>query len=321
MLNLNRPPEFLEDAETKCALAGAGKAGIGNLFLISTGDTVRIKRVLEEVIAVGKADNNEQIDADILQCKADILHARDIMPSHKKKTSQEQKPQKTVENISHSTDAAQTSTEKEKPAEQDIRISKLEKNKQSEAGSEPNLKETQAGEKTASLSQNDSKQPLKNIIHPHISKKTASLPAKQINHPDTVKHPELKRKPPNQSTPLEVHIEQTEAGQNEQPQSVTVHKEETEIPKFDLAEEIMAEQRKITSIRRKAPGQRSETQSQPLKTELADFTTEWSTAAQSDQDRIIAEIVARDIERMCRRDTLDAQQENFKGIENAPPKS
>ena len=63
-----------------------------------------------------------------------------------------------------------------------------------------------------------------------------------------------------------------------------------EIPKFDLAEEIMAEQRKITAIRRKAPGEKKELQSQEAEAERA----------QSYQEQIITEIVARDIERLLR---------------------
>jgi len=186
---------------------------------------------------VGKTDSDEQIDADILQCKADILHAHDITPLHEKKPSEEHKSQKAVEETGRSTDSAQISAEKEK---------------------------TQAGGETAPLSQNERNQPLKNTA------------------------PSLISSPQNVSRP------------------VTVHKEEPAIPRFDLAEEIMAEQRKITSIRRKAPVQKIETQSQPLKSEPVESATEQPTAAQSDQEWIISEIVARDIERMCRSDSLDA---------------
>jgi hypothetical protein len=69
-------------------------------------------------------------------------------------------------------------------------------------------------------------------------------------------------------------------------------KPQNKIPKFDLAEEIMAQQRKITALRRKSPAVIS-TRSighagkQPIETPLA-------------QEQIIAEIVARDIERLCK---------------------
>lgn len=61
-----------------------------------------------------------------------------------------------------------------------------------------------------------------------------------------------------------------------------------EIPKFDLAEKILAEQRKITAIRRKAPGQQHEAES-------TDYVTKWSRPVLSEQRQIITEIVERDI--------------------------
>ena len=80
-------------------------------------------------------------------------------------------------------------------------------------------------------------------------------------------------------------------------ESVSTQQEKTEIPRFDLAEEIMAEQRKITAIKRKAPGKKFEAQPEPV-----DYTIERSILRQPQQDRIITEIVARDIERLCRGD-------------------
>lgn len=157
--------------------------------MINIGYAVRLIGVLEEVIAVSKANNNEQIDADILQCKADILRARDIIPGeppYKKKTRQEPKLQKTGEDTAGPADAAST------------------------------------------------------------------------------------------------------------------QKEKTEIPRFDLAEAIMAEQRKITAIRRKAPGKKNETEEREA--EPISHTIEQAIPTLSEQEQIVAEIVARDIEKMCRGD-------------------
>jgi len=69
------------------------------------------------------------------------------------------------------------------------------------------------------------------------------------------------------------------------------------IPKFDLAEQIMAEQRKITAIKRKAPGQKTKTPDKRSRIESTDHAIErkWSS---SEKDLIIAEIVARDIEKL-----------------------
>jgi hypothetical protein len=82
-------------------------------------------------------------------------------------------------------------------------------------------------------------------------------------------------------------------------ESVSTQQEKMEIPRFDLAEEIMAEQRKITAIRRKAPGKEFKAQAEPV-----DYTIERSIPWEVEQDQIIAEIVARDIEKLCRGNHL-----------------
>jgi len=87
-----------------------------------------------------------------------------------------------------------------------------------------------------------------------------------------------------------------------QVESASAQQEKTEIPKFDLAEEIMAEQRKITAIRRTGPGERKQPENEELKAEPAGYIAEQPVPAQSYEQRIIAEIVARDIERLCRGD-------------------
>jgi len=92
--------------------------------------------------------------------------------------------------------------------------------------------------------------------------------------------------------------------------------EANEIPRFDLAEQIMAEQRKITAIRRKAPGKKTKAPDQQPQAQSTDYaikqppstrTSQRSAASQSsilsEQEQIIAEIVARDIEKLYRRDS------------------
>jgi hypothetical protein len=73
-----------------------------------------------------------------------------------------------------------------------------------------------------------------------------------------------------------------------------------EIPRFDLAEDIMAEQRKISAIRRKGPGRKIESRKHEVEVGPAHYTIGQPMPAQSYQQQIIAEIVARDIERLCR---------------------
>jgi hypothetical protein len=73
-----------------------------------------------------------------------------------------------------------------------------------------------------------------------------------------------------------------------------------EIPKFDLAEQIMAEQRKITAVRRRAPGQKTKTPDRKPQTQSSQYT--FKPFVLSEQEKIIAEIVARDIQKLCRGD-------------------
>lgn len=76
-----------------------------------------------------------------------------------------------------------------------------------------------------------------------------------------------------------------------------------DIPKYDLAENILAEQRRVAARRRRrTPSQSQEelpAQPEPRSAEpmLADLPSEDLPELQ----RVVAEIVARDIERLCRR--------------------
>jgi hypothetical protein len=75
--------------------------------------------------------------------------------------------------------------------------------------------------------------------------------------------------------------------------------EKMEIPKFDLAEEIMAEHRKATAVKRKSPGQKTEPQIQKPAGETVRHTI-LPGQISSKQMQIISEIVARDIEKLCK---------------------
>ncbi|UCE48356.1 MAG: hypothetical protein JSW47_22505 [Phycisphaerales bacterium] len=121
-------------------------------------------------------------------------------------------------------------------------------------------------------------------------------------------------------------------------ESADVEQKKDKIPKFDLAKEIMAEQRKITAIRRKAPaktgpvrdpkdlgpedkgsngagmieaglrqaqsnrvagpGERTQAPSPEGEAESISFAVQ-PPPTLAEQEQIIAEIVARDIEQLC----------------------
>jgi hypothetical protein len=78
-----------------------------------------------------------------------------------------------------------------------------------------------------------------------------------------------------------------------------------EIPTFDLAENILAEHRRTAAGRRKAPNHiQAEPEIRPERAAVRVHVIE--PPSQPSQDmlelhRVVAEIVARDIERLCRR--------------------
>lgn len=91
----------------------------------------------------------------------------------------------------------------------------------------------------------------------------------------------------------------------------------SEIPKFDLAKEIMAEQRKITAIKRKAPGKETEASSEEKEAKSIGYAIEQLMQPLPEQ-QIIAEIVARDIEKLCKGGTLGLRGQYFKDRNKDP---
>ncbi len=77
--------------------------------------------------------------------------------------------------------------------------------------------------------------------------------------------------------------------------------QDSAIPKFDVAEEILAEQRKIIAVKRKAPGRKIEALSEQQDAKSPGHTIEQPPQILSEQEQIVAEIVARDIQQLCRR--------------------
>ena len=93
--------------------------------------------------------------------------------------------------------------------------------------------------------------------------------------------------------------------------TVETDQQKSEIPKFNLAEKIMAEHRRITAIRRKAPGEKDVDQMQEREYEPAKDTAGQSKPPLSEQRQIIADIVARDIEMLCRGSTSIGRKQEF----------
>ncbi|MBN1362457.1 MAG: hypothetical protein JW993_17810 [Sedimentisphaerales bacterium] len=80
--------------------------------------------------------------------------------------------------------------------------------------------------------------------------------------------------------------------------------ERTTVPEFDLGEKILAEQRRMTAKKRRAPGTPEGKQSSPVIESSVPSRTPLALPCAEDLvqlQRIVAEIVARDIERLCTR--------------------
>jgi hypothetical protein len=169
---------------------------------------------------VSKDKSSEQMDADILRCRADILRARNIMPSYAETNRKPLDSQYAGRSTNHS-DAAV-----ESPTANPAKI---------------------------------------HDVTPMPIKAAKPSIITTVNHKPAV------------------------AGQHDNP----------EIPKFDLAEDIMAEQRRITAIKRKSPTKKIEVVSSLWAGGSAGLQ-QWPKPQA--QGQIIAEIVARDIEKFCRGD-------------------
>ena len=77
---------------------------------------------------------------------------------------------------------------------------------------------------------------------------------------------------------------------------------ETVIPKFELHKQILGQERKISASVRKAPGQKKQEPESQVRLGLvpdAD-SRQKSNEKENETEHIISEIVARDIERLCR---------------------
>ena len=71
------------------------------------------------------------------------------------------------------------------------------------------------------------------------------------------------------------------------------------VPKFDLAEQIMAEHRKNASVLRKGPSKSAQPPRQPRKSSPPGHVAMLQSVSLG-QEQVIADIVAKDIERLCR---------------------
>lgn len=90
----------------------------------------------------------------------------------------------------------------------------------------------------------------------------------------------------------------SERNQTEQSSgSEAVTQQDGGIPQFDLSEQILAEQRKIAATKRKRAGDQTKAVDQPQKARSIKPAPE-PPPAMSPEEQVIAQIVARDIQRL-----------------------
>jgi hypothetical protein len=134
-----------------------------------------------------------------------------------------------------------------------------------------------------------------------VGEKPESAPAGEIDDTFLGQASETEPGPSGQNT-VRQSQEKRSGAKKENRREPAEGGEQSEIPRFDLADEIMAEQRRLTATRRKAPSGQAEAGKDAPKAERVGHVAGQLQPGKSDRDRIIAEIVARDIERLCRGD-------------------
>jgi hypothetical protein len=141
----------------------------------------------------------------------------------------------------------------------------------------------------------------KDII-PSLKKPADPAPVSQQAGQEVPVPPAEPQKQPDKEqgteSPLEIKEEQKKPVETAPAEATSTEQQKSDVPKFNLAEKIMAEQRRITAVRRKGPGQ-EETQDQE-KAEQGGSIKKQAPPALSEEEQIIADIVARDIEMLCK---------------------
>jgi len=81
--------------------------------------------------------------------------------------------------------------------------------------------------------------------------------------------------------------------------SPATERKSSDIPQLDLDKQILAKQRKVASVRRKGPGVKAKASTKAAETASGEIASFRAVPGLAEQDRVIAEIVARDIRRLC----------------------
>jgi len=243
----------------------------------------------EEVMGMEQMDSGKALDADILQSKADILRARQstALTEIKKHKTKEEKEQ------AHELPVTSVQTTQAPPAIGNPTQPMTEKEK-------------------AQIEPKNNIPARKQTVDVQISKKE-NYEANNVS----VATNQRDEKPPEEAEYIQNNNEVKIIKQVKSLISGSEQTDGQEVPRFNLAEQIMAEQRKSSATKRKAPNRKIVSVRQqaynagltgPSRQEVLDEEKEFS----STQQEIIAWIVRQDIERLCE----DKEQQGQKSFGN-----
>jgi hypothetical protein len=102
------------------------------------------------------------------------------------------------------------------------------------------------------------------------------------------------------------------AGENNPTNAVRVGHTQADIPKFDLAEGLLADRRMISAAKRKSPSHKVVEVDKSSRVGQAKDASRWLVVESSEQRLLIAEIVSRDIARLCRGDVRSVFGQDFR---------
>jgi hypothetical protein len=258
-----------------------GRVGQSNFKWLADG--------FEEVTGMEQTDSGKALDADILQCRADILRARQntALTETKKHKTKEEKEQVTESPVT-STQTTQAPPAIESPTQP---LTEKEKAK-------IELKSNIPARKQTAYVHNSEKENYETQDVSVATNQKDEKPSEEAGHIQN--NNEIKI------------IKQVKSLISDSKQAGG-----QQVPRFNLAEQIMAEQRKSSATKRKAPNRNVVSVKQPAydtgltdssRQEVLDEEKEFA----STQQEIIAWIVRQDIERLC-EDKKQREQKRFSG--------
>jgi hypothetical protein len=280
----------------------------------------------EEATGMIQKDIAKGFDTDIMQCKKDIERARQSatlaqIKTHKnKKKEQTAKSQEIPEKKSHPPIVEKSTQLFNRQKKTDIEVN----------GGFPVREQSRYITKTVHIDQTNANQTNATPTSESAEGSSADIVKLEEEQPAVVENYGAKNKDTSEikyvtekkeeNAPSEKPLKNDSTGNSENTQSNEVkfiqqvksmksgnnRTNRRQVPRFDLAEQIMAEQRKNSAIRRKAPGVKdSSIEEQKNSNYKPTYQSKQEPICEEEQffsakQEIIAIIVKRDIERLCK---------------------